>query len=57
MVLFRVEGFLKQLTVLNIEHNKIEKLPDSFGKLEDLEELDISHNKLTELPPAIGKQK
>jgi SpoVK/Ycf46/Vps4 family AAA+-type ATPase len=46
---------LKQLTILNISHNRLKTLPDFVGDLTSLEYLDLSHNQLTVLPECIGK--
>ena len=41
---------LESLTVINLSHNIIESLPDSFFSLQNLESVNLSHNLLTFLP-------
>jgi len=41
---------LENLTVLNLSHNRIDCLPDSFFFLKNLESLNLSHNLITFLP-------
>jgi Leucine-rich repeat (LRR) protein len=48
-------GYLKNLIVLNISHNKLEELPDTIAFLSKLKALNVSHNNLKKLPPAIGE--
>ena len=45
------------LKLLNISDNKLsEKIPTSFGDLENVETLDLSHNKLSgSIPPTLTK--
>ena len=44
-----------QITVLDLQKNRIKSLPDSFGKLVGLENLDLSNNILEELPDSFVK--
>lgn len=47
----------RQLTVLFLDHCKIEQLPDEIGQLNRLQILDLSINKLTGVPSEIGQLK
>jgi CCR4-NOT transcription complex subunit 6 len=49
-VLFRYD-FLQKL---HLNHNNLERLPTSIGRLKSLMELDVSGNQLRELPAEIG---
>lgn len=42
------------LTVLRLDHNDIDVLPDEIGLLKGLRELTLSHNKLRLLPHSVG---
>ena len=42
------------LTQLHINHNKIQRLPSTIGKMRNLELLNASSNLLQDLPPEIG---
>ena len=46
---------LEHLTVLDLEHNKLETFPDELVNLPKLEGLNLSENKLKILPRSIGK--
>jgi len=48
---------LKDLTSLNLQRNKIKKLPDSIGDINNLEDLNLSNNVLEVLPESIGNLK
>lgn len=41
---------LRHLRVLDLSHNSLHTLPDSFNTLENLAELNLRNNQLTELP-------
>ena len=46
---------LTQLTILNLNHNKLTTLPDGICELTQLTELYLHNNKLTILPDGIGQ--
>ena len=54
LINFILKGELKQLEILNVEHNQITDLPSSLFQLENLHTLILFHNLLTELPDEIG---
>ncbi|XP_054909902.1 leucine-rich repeat-containing protein 69 [Poeciliopsis prolifica] len=47
-------GSLRDLVVLNLNHNKIKRLPPEIGRLKKLQLLSMIDNKLEELPGEIG---
>ena len=44
---------LRGLLKLNVSANKIQELPDCFGKLRHLEELNVAENNLEIIPPSV----
>ena len=46
---------MKNLQILSLSSNKIEKLPESFTQLKNLSELDLRYNKLKELLESFGE--
>merc|ERR1712196_14297 len=46
---------LKSLRYIDVAHNKLQKLPDGLGELQDLRKLFVSFNLLHELPHSIGE--
>ncbi|MEQ2238605.1 hypothetical protein ILYODFUR_034867 [Ilyodon furcidens] len=49
-----VIGRLRNLVVLNLNHNNIQRLPPEIGRLRKLQHLSVLDNKLEELPDEIG---
>ena len=45
---------IKQLTYLDLRHNKIQRLPDSLGNLQQLTYLDLRSNLLQRLPDSLA---
>ena len=45
------------LSILELNHNNLTKLPSSFGQLKRLRKLSIGSNNLTELPSSFGQLK
>jgi Leucine-rich repeat (LRR) protein len=46
---------MQTLTVLNLEHNRLAKIPEEVGSLRKLRRLEVHHNPLTELPASVGE--
>jgi Leucine-rich repeat (LRR) protein len=46
---------MKNLETLNLNYNRIEKLPSEIGDLENLEKLGLSNNNLQNLPESISE--
>jgi Leucine-rich repeat (LRR) protein len=46
---------LATITILNLEHNRLTKLPEALGKLVKLKKLELHNNPLAELPSSIGE--
>lgn len=46
-------SLLTKLTLLDLSHNKLVKLPSTMDQLKHLRHLNLSHNKLTQLPSSI----
>ncbi len=50
-------GWLRALTLLNVEWNKLSELPDEISRLKNLTELNLNCNQFSELPDKIGRLK
>ena len=46
-----------QLTILRLDHNELQNLPQEIGELQFLVELSFSDNKISQIPLSFGKLK
>jgi Leucine-rich repeat (LRR) protein len=46
---------MQHVTILNLDHNYLEKLPATISELKELTTLSLADNRLTQLPDTLGK--
>ena len=47
-------GVIGYFTLINLEYNRLESLPESFGNLNKLKDLNLMYNRLSSLPKSFG---